>query len=302
MNYYKQFIQPAVIIKDINFFYDQIKELIVNDIFVKYLRDNRKKIHKIYTIENYLSKYNKTRLLFNNDKIDIEFFVNSIDKVGYTSITNDGTFKNYKLENVNLSFKINLKASEHTNKIIYDDNQIFINIRKNISYLYKMYIDNFNKKESSKYKYIHKELLNLKKSHYEIWNNFIDYLIDITNPQFNNNLNKFRSILNGIKIKETSVIFNLIHNTEFYYKYNHLRQIKSYKFLTNLEKNCLDDKEIIYLCDNVAKCFNHKIDNYEECMEFLRNIINHFNYIYLTKERNIDDFVYKNWNIVYKKD
>lgn len=297
MNYYNQFIKPREITKDINFFYNEIIEVVCNDIFSKYVYDNRKSIQKTYELNNFLSIYDKTRLQFKNDKISIEFFVNDISGEIPQLVTfkNVGTFENYKLNNVDMIIKINLTSVEHTNKLIYDNNPFFLNLRKQISEIYQKFIEELNKREESKFKYINRKLLNLKKCHYDTWNKFIQYLINATNPEFNNLLDRFKVVLNGILSDKISTKFELMHNTDFYLNNCHLRQIKKTKFLSNLKKVCLDDDEIIYLTNEVANCFNHKIKNYNDSIEFIDDIIEHFNFIYHIKEKTIDFLVSENW-------
>jgi len=298
MDYYVQFIKPCEISRDINFFYNKIKEIICNDIFGEYLLDNRKKIHKTYELYDFLSFFENTKLKFKNDKISVEFLVNDLNLSDLNLITfkNVGLFHDYRICNVDMIIRINLSEVEYSNKMIYDNNPFFVNLRKQISGFHNTFMKEFNKKEESKFKYINKKLLKLKKSHYENWNKFILYLTDVTDPDFKKKLYEFKKILNGVITERISTNFALIHNTNFYLKNCHLRQIKTTKFLNGLQRLYLDEEEILYLTKEISKCFNHNIKNYDECFDFIINILEHFNFIYHTKEKNIDFFVANNWN------
>lgn len=301
MDYYDVFIKKREISRDINFFYNQIKGLISNNIFPKYLRDSRKKIHKIYTVDNFLSTFNNTKLQFINDKIEIEFFVNDLvhklhliecdlekSKVKYYP-----EFKDYKIDNIKIKININLQSLEHKNKIIYDNNQYYTDIRKKISEINKKFIDEITQKENSKYLFIYKKLFLLKPSSYEFWNNFLKFIIDITDPKFEDNLHKLDKIVKGIKTDKITLIYNIIHDMNFYIKYSHYRQIKTNKFITKLFKELLDEEEIIYLTRSLAMCFNHEINNLNEIRDFLENLIIHINGVYHQREMIIDSYVIK---------
>ena len=90
--------------------------------------------------------------------------------------------------------------------------------------------------------------------------------------------------------------FSTNHNTNVYLKNCHLRQIKTTKFLNGLQRLYLDEEEILYLTKEISKCFIHNIKNYDECFDFIINILEHFNFIYHTKEKNIDFFVISHEN------
>lgn len=307
MDYYNVFIKKREITKDINFFFNQIKGLICNDIFPKYLIDSRKKIHKTYVFDNFLSKFNNTRLQFINDKIEIEFFVNdgiqhspTNTEIEKSNVRYYPEFKDYKIDNVVLKIKINLQKSEHKNKMIYEYNDVYTNMRKTISEINKIFIEKIQNIEKTKFIFIHKKLLHLKPSVYEIWNNFLKYLIDITDPKFENTLPKLKDIIKGVNTEKISTIYDIIHEMNFYIKYSHYRQIKINKFINKLYKEILDEQEILYLTSLLSKCFNHEIKNLDEVPDFLENVILHINGHYHFTEVIIDTYVLKIFNLNLK--
>lgn len=295
MDYYVRFIKPHEIRRDINFFFNQIKELICNDLFSQFMRDNRKKIHKNYVVKDYLSKFDKTRLQFNNDTINVEFLLDPANQKTIVAIS-PPKFKSYKLDGICIVIKICLKKSEYKNKMIYQDNEVFNELRKNITGINKYYCDKLNQREITKSKYIYPKLIEIKKSPYEVWNSLIKYTIDALDPDFDDQIKKYQGVLMGIKNKEYIENVKIIHQTELYLKYSHQRQIKINRFMKKLSKDILDDQEIVDLTKSLASCFNHKIIDYKESINFITDIIEHYNYIYHTKEETIDNYVYKIWS------
>lgn len=298
INYYDKFIKPKEIIKDINHFYNLIKDIICNDLYGQFLYNKRKKIDiNEFVIENFLSKSNNTRLNFSNDKIIVKFIISKTDT--WPHIENNKItiskliYKNYKIDDIIINMNIVLSPKEYKNKLIYDDNQFFHELRKNINDINNFYVSKFRKSEEGKYRLIYNKILKIEKT-YSDWNRLIKLISDCTDPYFNQDLFKFKDVLKGMKCDKFDIVFKMMHQTQFFQKYYHQRQIKFLKFFKSLKKECLDDNEIIYLSNELAKCFGHTIKDYEESIDFLKNIISHFNNICHIKEIKINTFVYKN--------
>jgi hypothetical protein len=294
MDYYDQFVKPKQIIKDINYFYNQIRDLICNDFYGQYLYNKRKKL-KIneYAIENFLSSENNTRLRFSNDKIIVNFKVSKNER-GKTLITKT-FYRNYRIEGITFQIDIVITPQEEKNRIIYPQNDALIQLRKHINDINNFYVKNFRKDEESKYKFIFNRLIKVKKSYYNNWNRLVDFVTDCSNPNFNTELKKFKEIIKGLNVENLSIIYKMVHHTQFFQNHAHYRQIKYNKFLKSFRKECLDDKEIFELTKELSWCFNHNIKDYEESLIFIENLCNHYNSICYSKEMRINTFVKDIW-------
>ena len=292
INYYQQFIKPKEIVKDINYFYDKIKSIICNDIFVKYINNKRKKINiNTFTIYNKLSECNLTKLKFNNDIIIVNFIKEKNNRVFITK----PIYKNYKIDGITINIDIYITPQEEKSKMIYSENIIFRELRKNINIINEYFVKKLRKSEESKNKIIYNRIKKLKNSYYNDWNRLIDIITECINPSFNETLVKFKDVICGVN-NGLPIIWNLIHETRFFKKYEHYRQIKYDRFIKSLRKECLDDNELIELTNNLAKCFGHNIKNYDECLSFLQNVIIHFNIICHIKEMKINSFTERIWS------
>ncbi len=294
INYYEQFIKPKEIVKDINYFYDQIRDLICNDLFGQHLYNKRKKL-KVdnYVVNNYLSGINNTRLRFINDTIIVTFKVSKFEK-GKASITKP-IYNKYNIDGITFNIDIIITPQEERNKIIHSENSALKELRKNIHIINEYYVKNFREDEESKYKIIYDRLIKLDKSYYNDWNRLISLLKECTNPTFNETLYKFREIIEGTNFDVMMTVYKMIHQTQFFLKYAHHRQIRFKKFIISLRKDCLDENEILYLGNNLSKCFGHTIKDYNDCVSFVENVINHFNTICYVKETKINTFASKVW-------
>ena len=87
----------------------------------------------------------------------------------------------------------------------------------------------------------------------------------------------------------------MIHQTQFFQKYAHYKQIRFHKFMKSFKKECLDDKEVFELANQMASCFGHINKDYEETLWFMENLVNHFNTICHYKEMKINSYVSKTW-------
>ena len=132
INYYEKFVQPSKIIKDINYYYDQIKDLICNDIFSQYVYNKRKKTNTTFTIKNHLSCCDSTRLRFNNDTIIINFNQTDKSKVKITK----PIYKKYKIEGITFFIDISLNEDEEKHKneknVVYR-NTLFFRVTRHVS-------------------------------------------------------------------------------------------------------------------------------------------------------------------------
>jgi hypothetical protein len=293
INQYIQFVEPKEIIKDINYFYDQIKNLICNDLFGQYLYNKRKKLNPTYTVKNYLSKVDNTRLRFSEDTIIVSFKVDKTQS-GEVSITKP-VYRNYKIDGLTIKIDVVLTTAENKGNIIFPENYIFKEIRRHINFVNDYFVKKLRKSEDDKYSVIYKRMNEIKKSYYYEWNRLIDLVKECVNPNFNNQLCEFKPIIEGIE-NGLPIIFKMIHQTQFFRKYEHQRQLKFHKFIKSLRKECLDDNEIFQMTNDLAWCFGHTCKNYDDCITFLKNIINHFNTICYIKEMKINSFTQKIWN------
>ena len=291
INYYQQFIKPKEIVKDINYFYDKIKSIICNDLFVKYLNSKRKKINlDSFTIHNKLSESEVTRLRFNNDTIVVKFIKDRKSKV----FIHKPIYKNYKIDGIVIQIEISITPQEEKSRMIYSENISFRELRKHINFINEYFVKKLRKSEESKYKIIYNRIRRLNKSYYSDWNRLINLITESVNPSFNKTLVQFKDVICGVN-NGLPIVWNMIHETQFFKKYEHYRQIKFDRFIRSIRKECLDDNEIIELTNNLARCFGHTIKNYDECVQFLQNVITHFNTICHVKEMKINSFTERIW-------
>jgi hypothetical protein len=305
-NYYNQYIKSKEIIKDINYFHNKMKDLICNDIFGKYLYNKRKKLKiENYTVENFLSTENKTRLKFSNDKIIITFKVSKIEKSKSSffplssilpSVDDKNIlYKDQKIDGLTFYIDVVITPTEEKSKMIYSNNEALREVRHHITLINDYYIKNFRKEEESKNKIIYNKIISLKASYYNDWNRLIEFIKNCIDPEFYNNLNMFKDIINGFNSNKLNILFKMMHHTRFFQKYAHSRQIKYHKFIKSIRKECLDENEILELSNELASCFGHSNKNYNECLLFIENLINHYNLVCHAKEKDINSFVSNTW-------
>lgn len=289
INYYEKFIKPKEIKKDINYYYDLLVSIINNDLYPRYLYNIRKKINNNeFMLDNSLSRSYKTKLKFKNDKIIVRFLID--DEKNSNININNLIYSNYTINNINIELNIILKNKEFNNKLLYEDNKIYHELRKNINYINNFFISNFRKSEENKYKIIHKRILNIDKKNNNEWNRLIYFLLNCTDPYFYKTLFKFKKIIRGIKFNTLDMKFKMIHQTQFFQRYSQHKQIKINKFLKSIEKQ-LNEKEIIYLCNELSECFGHTIINLNESIFFLNSLITHFNMVCHFKEMTINKII-----------
>ena len=157
-----------------------------------------------------------------------------------------------------------------------------------------MKIKKLRKSEISKFKIVYKKLSTIDESPYRDWNRLIYLIKDCVNPTFNEDLNKFNEIINGIDCSTISLVFKMMHNTQFFKRYEHYNQIKFDKFIRSIRKECQED-DLLELSNKLAGCFGHVNDDYNECVSFLKNVILHFNTICYVKEMKINLFTERVW-------
>lgn len=295
-NYYEEFIKPKDIIKDINYFYNKIRDLICNEFFGQYLYNKRKKKKSEEFIKNDFLSLNSdnTRLRFNNDVIIVRFKV-SRDEKGKT-IINKPIYKDYRIHDMIFDIDVVISHQEEKERMIYPENDALRELRRCITSINEFYVNKFRRDEENKYQIIYKRLKNLEISYYKDWNRLIDFITECVNPDFNENLNKFDEILKGINCNQMTMIYKLVHQTQFFQKYAHNRQIKLNKFFKSFRNECLDGDEIIELTSKLASCFGHHIKDYDESIIFIENLIKHFNLVCHDKEKKINKFVSDNAN------
>jgi hypothetical protein len=300
IDYYTEFVKPREVVKDINYFYDQIITLICNNFFGKYLYNKRKRLKvSEYAVENFLADNgNITRLRFRNDLIVVTFKVSKFEK-GQVKIT-PPIYKNYRLDNVVFNINIVITPQEEKNKIIYTQNMVFQQLRKYIHEMNEYYVSEFRKTEEKKFKTIFNRLNKLNKSYYSDWNRLIKFVMDCVSPTFNKNLHKFDDVVKGFQSDVLTVLYKMIHQTQFFQMYSQYRQIKYKKFIKSLIKECLDDDEIIQMSNSLAWCFGHKNEDYDECISFIQNVINHFNTICYVKEMKINSYITQIWETYHQ--
>jgi len=281
-NYYSKFIEPKGIVRDINFFYNKIHDLIVNKYFVDFLLNVRKKSNeREFTISNYLSSFNNTRLRFENDTLIIRFSIdeckkNSIQDRSYTDISKPKYIQD-SIEGLNIIIDIKLSTIEFKNKTIYPENKALIKLRKDLHTINDFYTNKLQTSMERRFPKINESIHSIKYSQYWQWNNLLNLLKDCTDPDFQENLEKIKLVINGIDSDSILTKQMIVQHTEFYHKYMSTRQINAKKFITTINKVCWDTEEIIYLANQIAKCFGYSVKTIEETNEFILNVLNHFN-------------------------
>lgn len=301
INYYEQFIKPKEIVKDINFYFNLMNELIINDLFGQYLYNKRKKINTDeYIIENFLSKYNNTRLRFNNDTIKVKFILkkNDFNEHKCECLITNPVYKNYRIDGIVFNLNIIISPQEVKNKLIYPQNQSIQELRKNIHLINEFYVKKLRKVEESKFKIVFNKLIKLKPSYYSDWNKLINLMIDCVDPYFNQNLNTLGEVIKSMYFKNAQRIYKMTHQTQFFLKYTpnkHIKKHKYTKFIEFLTKDSLDDVEIISLTNNLAKCLGHSVNNLNDSAEFIENVTNHFNILCHVRSMKINTYVLNVW-------
>lgn len=279
---YEQFIETKEIGKDINFFYNKIKDKILTDIFPKYLCDKRRKKNRNYSIENLFSKFGKTALKFNSDIINFSFIVDDTDQSQIEIEKLE--YYNFKL-NVVINIKIVLKISEKKNRMIYEDNKLFHRLQKTISELKDFHRKCLLKDEIENNPHLNEKLKQFLNIHNT---NFIESLINSTNPDFKQKLENLKPIIRGIKTSVLSDLFMIIHKTNFYNEYK--KQIK----LNRIVKHFLDMENSEEILNDLAQCFNHQIKP-KKNKKFLEDIITHYNQANFRRTVDIDKFISENF-------
>ena len=120
--------------------------------------------------------------------------------------------------------------------------------------------------------------------------NFTEVLINSTNPDFQEKLEKFKPIIKGIRTNVLADLFMIMHKTNFYNEYK--KQIK----LSRTVKLILDMENSKEIVDGLAKCFNHQIKP-KKNKKFLEDIITHYNQINFRKTVDVDRFVSENFKL-----
>jgi hypothetical protein len=281
-DFYVKFIKPKYVTKDINFFYNKICDIICNDYFGQFIFNNRKKTKiNAFVINGLLSSFKNTKLSFVNDVIVIRFNINQgafyqIQNRGRTDISKL-IFRNNNICDLRIEIDIQLSSQEFKNKTIYPNNNALLELRKSIHKINEFYTFKVRQAEKRRFSRIHKYLKNLKSTQYNEWNDFLRLLKDSTNPSFQEELMKLKSVISGIDTDSINMIHKIVHHSELYRNFIHSKQIKKDKFIKNIHKSCMDSDEIIHLSNNIARCMGHKIKTLEESNDFLSNVLDHFN-------------------------
>jgi hypothetical protein len=283
-DFYTKFIKPKHILKDINFFHSKICDVIKNDFFGKFLFNGRKK-NKIneFVLNNFLSSFKDTRLVFVNDTIIVRF---SIDKEKQNQLQDRSEiniskliFRNYSIYDLKIEINICLSSKEIKNKYIDFNNIALTQLRKEIQKINEFYTFKFRQIEKRRFRRINRRLQNLKSTHYYEWNELLRLIRDCTDPSLEENFYKLKDVILGMNTDSVGLIHKVILNSELYRKFQHTSQIRVDKFIKNIYKVCLDSDEIIYLSNNLAWCMGYKIKTLKQSDEFLFNVLNHFNRI-----------------------
>jgi len=303
INFYKEYIEPKEIVKDINFIFNELSNLIKNEIFAKFLYHKRKNNDKnIFVIKNYLSKYDKTRLRFKNDTITIKFITVESDLKSHIKDKSvnisDLILNKNRIDRLNIDLEIPLSLDELNNKMIYSNNIIFPDLRKKINFINDFYVDNYRKAEEKKFRSIYNKISMIKidQNVYPLWFKLNSLIINSIDPSFDKNLSKLEEIIKAFDSNTINPIYKIIHQTQFYLKYSDKKQIKINKYINTLNKEFQNNKDnIIYISNQLAEGFGHSISTYEDSVKFIINIINHFNFISYKRSEKINKFVFDNW-------
>lgn len=291
-NYYFRFIKPPEIQRDLNFFYKKIHDGLIIKKFTNYLLNVRKKsTEREFTTHGYLSSFSETRLKFSGDTITINF---SIDESKGNSLQDKSNVIfskfNYKQDTIcDLHILIDIKISkvEFKQKMIYKENRALIQLRKELNVINNYSLNRKQKSMEKIFPKLNKDFQNIKHNSYWEWNDLLRLLKDCTDPTFNENLNKIKIIVNAIDTDFISTRHMIIKKTDFYNRYSTRKQIKPQKLIKSLKEHCLDENELIYLSNLIAKCLGTNVKTLEETEEFLFNVVNHFNMICFSKNSQI---------------
>ena len=271
---YSQFIETKEIKKDINFYFNRLKDKILTDVFPKYLCDRRRKMNRNYDISEYLSSFDKTALKFNKDEINISFIIGD-DNQNEITIKNL-EYKDYCLE-VELNIIISLSVGEKKNKLIYEHNRIFHLLKKTINELKEFHRKHLYEDEI-KYNTILNDRFIEYSNNNNHWQNLLHIMIQSTDPCFEKKLNRFDVVINGIKSETLDKLFMVLHKTAYYNSYK--KQVGVSKFRRALYESGLSAYDL-------AKCFNHEL-NPKYNTKFLEDLILHYNQIIFKLLTSID--------------
>jgi len=279
---YKQFIKTKLVKKDINFFFGVIKELVMNDLYPKYLISRR--LNKSYKIVNYLCGFNETCLCFYEDILNINFSVDNNQK-SYIQIV-EMSYDNFKMK-IALDINIFLKTDERKNRLIYADNKFLHSLQKTIYLIKEEHKKRIFEDEILYDEILQDNLKNIKKS--ENLNDIIYIIKKSTDPFFRENLSKLDPIISGIKTKTLDIIFFIIHRMRYYKNYK--KHIKP----ARIEKILFTDEEAV----EIAGILNHQLT--EEKNKFLEDVVEHYNQRMFKSSMEIDGHITKTFHKIKEK-
>lgn len=268
---YKRFIETKSIKKDINFFYNNVKELIINDLYPKYLRSRRlNRSYEFSNILNSLSDENSIKLCFSNDMLNINICADNNKESGV--FIKKMEYEDFKMIVV-LDINIFLKDGERKNKIIFPDNKIYHNLQKTF-YLIKEEHKKFLSIDEIGYnEYIQNNIKNLIGKSSNIEHLYQSVLI-ATDPNFKKNMSRIDPIILGIKTDTLETVYSIIHKMKYYINYE-----KGVK-ISRIRKNIGTKVD----CDEIKSfalgCFNHIIEkDNDDCNKFLCDVVSHYNQV-----------------------
>jgi hypothetical protein len=280
IDFYETFVKPCEIRKDINYFTDDIKNLIINKFLGKHILYTKKNSsQKTYTISNHLSLTKNTKMKFIHDKINISF--NSNDEFtghfGQVELDDDS-----RIKDIELTLNIKLSKEEINNKIISRENSH--HIRKMVNEIYVSFKKLYVKREKEYYELLQNNLLSLEKFENQNSNRFFKYLIDVLNKNYKNDIPKLKEIMYGFRHDNIFVYHDVLNSMQFYMKNSSGRTIKSFKFLKRLKPENFED------FFKISSCLGHELRE-NEISDFIDNIVNHFNPMYQDRELEINNCV-----------
>lgn len=288
-SYYLKYVKSPLIIKDINFFYKKIYDEIICKYFANYLLNVRKKsTEREFTVKNFLEKFNETRLKFINDTIVIRFSIDetSLNDKSYTTISKF-KYKNDKVCDLLIIIDIKLSKVEFKSKLLYNENNALTELKKELTNINNYYIRRIQKSLKKRAPKLNKEFQKIKHTPYWEWNNLLRLLKDCTDTSFDDNLEKMKIIANGMTVDNSQVKHMVIKRTDFYNRYSSNKQIKADKLIKLMKNHCIDEDELVYLSDSIARCLGTRVKTIEETEEFLQDVIKHFNKICYSKNMEI---------------